>query len=139
MVIERKTVLKALRTEPLARGYFFEVESKDNKACKVCAVGSIVRQHLSKQILKTKGLDELSTYCEFLTDHSYDSTIDENQQKEMIAKGNYLGALSAFFERQGSVKRVTQKQREQLVQYVKKNFPVRFKVKTLKEVEKISK
>lgn len=133
MVIERKTVLKALRTEPLARGYFFELEATDNNACKVCAVGGIVRQHLSKQILKTKGSDELSVYCEFITGHCYDSTVNEAEQKQLIADGNYLGALSAFFERQGGVKRVTQKQREQLVQYVKKNFPVRFKVKTLKK------
>lgn len=137
MIIERKTVIKALKTEPLARGYFFEVAAEDIKNCQVCAVGGIVRQHLSDAILQAKGWDELSTYCEYVTNYKYDSSVDQAEQKQLIKEGNYLGALSAFFERQSDSGKVTKKHRESLVNFVKKNFPVKFKVKTPKQVDKL--
>lgn len=137
MIIERKTVIKALKTEPLARGYFFEVAAENIKDCKVCAVGGIVRQHLSDAILQAKRCDELSQYCEYVTGYKYDISVDESQQKELIKEGNYLGALSAFFERQSDSGKVTKKHRESLVNFVKKNFPVKFKIKTPKQVNKL--
>ena len=129
MIIEKRTVIKALREEPLESGSFFDKNNVKN--CKVCAVGAVVRKSLKGKI---NGLtrNTLVSYCETITNEEY---INEDVEY-LLAKRNYLGALSTFFEWEAgsdddsdcSGPNITPELRETLVEFVRKNFPTRFKV-----------
>lgn len=137
MIIEKKKVIQALKTENLSGGHFF-VPSKDVSNCKVCAVGGVIRKHLGRAIKKYRD-GFLTDYCQAVTLHKY--TSDENVGF-LLKNKNYLGALSAFFEFITSPQKgsdvfdgvayislpVDSEMRKKLVEFVKENFPTRFKV-----------
>ena len=146
MIIEKKTVIKALKTEPLEYGFFFDFHNSDisidEKDCPVCAVGAVIRKSLGRKINKYMsercGGDDfnLSTYCEELTNYAY-VHIDP---KKLLKQKNYLGALSCYFEsfsgdNEGNV---TPEVEKKLIDFVRKNFPTRFKVKDFEDLKKES-
>ena len=138
MIIEKKTVIKALKTENLEYESFFSAsEDVSHRQCSVCAVGAIIRKSLGrkmKKIIKNGYPTILSLYCIELTDGAY---IGENVKK-LLKNKNYLGALSCYFESfsddfDGNV---VPEVEEKLVEFVRKNFPTRFKVKDFEEFKK---
>ena len=141
MIIEKKTVIKALQTENLSYGWFFNSKKSKNaeKDCPVCAVGAIIRKSLGRKIGKYTNKAEfgfeLNDYCAELTDHLYTDINPEILLKEK----NYLGALSSYFESFGPVLglgdiKVTPVVRKRLIEFAKKNFPTRFKVQDFDEL-----
>lgn len=142
MIIEKKTVIKALKTEPLQYGTFFDTAVLSERNCSVCAVGAVIRKSLGRKINKSLdicskfGID-LSWYCQELTQNKYVGYTPEG----LLKNKNYLGALSCYFESFFSKdydRNVTLEIREKLIEFAKKNFPTRFKVRDFEELAKES-
>ena len=131
--IKKAQVIKALRTEPLEKGNWIDISPKDYEQferspllvasafdCKVCAVGAVLRSTglTPMEILRVGGNLSLSYGYNVFRDARH-GDIDN-----LLIKGNYLGALSCYFEStiplRGSY---GLKHRERLVQFVEKNFP----------------
>lgn len=148
VVIEKCTIIKALQTENLERGSFFNIGDtmsdadflKQLKTCPVCAVGATLR--------KTAGPKTLMTLAKYrgvgVSEIAYE-TCDgrvavkdtlrlppsyRKQAKALIRSKNYTGALSVFFERDriGTSEVVTKEDRAELIAFVREHFPTRFKL-----------
>lgn len=136
VVVTRRTVIKALRTEKLRANNFFHTDNTLSK-CAVCAVGAVLRSSLTQEQLR-----DADGYNATRGVYSGCDTEKEVQEKTRceINEGNYLGALSVYFEslarrfaRKGRGERAnleqveavnwTSRRREKLVDFVKKNFP----------------
>lgn len=132
--ISKQQIIKALTTEPLEAGSFFQYESGCNdkgvtlKNCQVCAVGAVLRS--SGVVDMRSGLQRLSqrakTLCRdlFIWEASTYSSSRGAINAELRG-GNYLGALSMYFE---NMAETTGIKRDRLVAFVQKNFPSRIKV-----------
>lgn len=149
--ILRKNIIKALKTEPLGYGHWLsdaysalgnrkKISDFDKlpEGCTVCAVGATLRKELHV------GRDKFNRACSLNTHHYHDAIFEDAKKeiKEQLGMGNFLGALSIFFEAQGDIVRrrkgmyyedqypnVTPAVRHKLVEFVKKNFPVSITVK----------
>lgn len=116
--ISKKDVIKALKTENLKRGRFFR--NPEQRDCAVCAVGAVLR-HMSFETwtlsaantrgISLWGLGEQACRGRCTSGQAMTSA----QYKEMIAGGNYLGALSVYFEAGNTRKRC--------IEFVKRYFP----------------
>lgn len=137
-IIKLTTVIKALETEPLKAGKWFDNEEgrkNDFKTCKVCAVGAIVRRcsALTYALKNKMNVDALVDDLVRFQDTPfnigrYSNTADIEGQLDIK---NYLGALSAFFEstmRYEKTNKPTKKVIKLLVAFVKNNFPKQFEV-----------
>lgn len=143
LTIQRRKVIQALRTEPLKEGDFFHLKGyisvgekpADRKYnygapyepdCQVCAVGGIIRKHLS---LENKTYEDLLSLAKIVTKGEY-------ALGDRPDVGNHLGKLSVFFEeRMTKTKKFKTKSglvsaygRKKLVEFVKKTFPKQFRV-----------
>lgn len=128
----RRQVIRALRTEKLAGGYFvdhyiwndkkftsFPSESKD---CTVCAVGALLRYC---GMSNSKISDWTDKFGDF---GAFDPTYIGASTQELLDNKQYLHALSFEFEtvveKLGKGKRM----REHMVKFVKNNFPKTIKI-----------
>lgn len=129
--ITRRQVIKALRTEPLQSGEWcdgptgYTVPAK-NLDCTVCAVGAVLRQVTDMRV------EEIYDFGAQLNNRTDATISDSANQKDIslfLADGNYLAALSAYFESTIPDKAPYGKRhRERLVKFVKKNFPTNIPV-----------
>lgn len=132
MIINKSTVKKALKTEPLKSGMFFQFSYGDEmntKNCSVCAVGAVIRTHLKKQVKKYN----LSLLC----DYGSEITKYRNRgitllDRELKCK-NYLGALSIYYEYHSNVYD-DKELRNVCIEFVTKHFPTRFKVLDIEDL-----
>lgn len=121
--IRRKDVIVALNTENLKSGSFFRGE----KGCQVCAVGAVLRKvsfetWARKNKLRLHSVGEEATLGEYLS----------SNPKYLIKEGNYMGALSCYFEQASDGCRYSDTVvLRRTIAFVKKYFPVRFEL-TLK-------
>lgn len=129
--LTRRSIIKALRTEPLAPGQWARTDAKGKteKNCPVCAVGAVVRHCIFKG--KPPKLDEdsfllhpLERVSEDVTQHALPSSGDVEL---LLEEKNYMGALTNFFEQQ-HFGRITPKKREIVIDWVKRNFPKEIEV-----------
>lgn len=131
--LTKNQVIKALKTEPLRAGAFFNTEKRDSFSdtpaeCRVCAVGAVLRNSLGKKILKESNDSQLGDLAEGYCQGQY---IDYNSQ-ELLKEKNYLGALSNYFEylmKREKSKHASAAVVERLVNFVNKNFPNKFTAK----------
>lgn len=130
MKITKEQVLTALRFEPLAAGNFIRVDGKPLSECNVCAVGAVMRNVLNKNI---ENEDDFSLLCKQVTK---DEFIDLDTD-ELLLEGNYLGALSNYFEQMmdsryewGNLETTvaTNTDRARLITFVEEKFPEEFEV-----------
>lgn len=133
MIITRRDILKAIRTEKLKAGAFIETKKKwdvtnsvdvyyEDDTCKVCAVGAVLRQ--------------TGTSSETIEDRAYGITCqygltprgDEGDEFEAIKYNLYMNALSIRFERLAAEHGCGKKTRQKLAWFVKRHFPKTIKV-----------
>lgn len=118
--ISKRKVIVAIMSEPLNAGAFFS--NNADKACKVCAVGSILRAVGAPQD------DQLaSKACRGLYAQS-----DGPELQNALDASNWLGALSVYHEnlankkcKSGKKRVLGLKHRMKLVRFVLKNFPAK--------------
>lgn len=84
MIITKQECIKAVLTEPLTFGKW---NKNDNKSCKVCAVGAILRQ---------KGINDSSQIQYMLNKGA--STVCVSAIDYDLNNKNYLNALSSYWE-----------------------------------------
>ncbi len=124
ITINKKKVIEALKTEPLTQGSFFRgyLDGASRKECEVCAVGAVLRKHLGKG----KRLEEVDP--DLAAGGVY---VGRSKIKSNLVNGNYLGALSCYFEGMdtGPYGTVDKSHRKDLVDFVKTHFPNSFKVR----------
>ena len=128
MRIDRDHIIKALETEPLCKGSWITskkweecISESDNPLdlkpeqftgnqldCPVCAVGATLRSAGVEPIyLEMVAMD--------VCGYAYTGAFSDTEKE--LKRGNYLGALSIFFEsREWDT-------REDLINWVKKNIP----------------
>lgn len=120
MLIKRREILKAIRTERLKAGSFIQHSYGEyTDKCKVCAVGAVLRQ---------KGIDnnDIDTVAYWATG---DGDVTEHGNFKMaLAEKNYLSALSIKFEQLALKYGCGVRTRNKLCNFVKKNFPKQIKV-----------
>jgi hypothetical protein len=123
----KKTVIKALLTEPLMSGNWIS-EGLNDGDCMVCAVGAILRKsgfyrnkimEFGENMIESGACTPWDERCE----NSFSLTIDKH-----LKNGRYLHALSLKFESMESSKKPTATTRKSLVKFVEKNFPNRIKI-----------
>ena len=134
MIITRRDILKAIRTENLQGGSFIHgrlVEGEISKVmdsyCSVCAVGAVLRN---------KGLEGVEIYDTACRITSGTAIIRRDSFNELkaIKKKKWLNALSIRFEhlvdKQSSRTNgvPTKKTKENLIRFVKRHFPKQIKV-----------
>lgn len=133
--IKRGTVIKALRTEHLISGQWFnDGFSESTMECPVCAVGAVLREASFVSTSKIESPTEMSacvyrsiaSYPRNVENFSSDATVKDINL--MLKRGQYLLALSGRYESWFDGKIMTTKRRERLVEWVKKNFPKEIEV-----------
>lgn len=143
-VLTKKLIIQALKTEPLKPGSWFASTKGENfKTCKVSAVGAVIRHSFTTQQIRTLHVHNRRSLCLAMQPYwrrSLDRSaagwgatmmadLVDQQVTAELDKKNYLGALSMWFEfyyQHVEFKRLGT--REGLVDFVRKNFPTRFKV-----------
>lgn len=140
-VITKKTVIEALRKEPLMAGAWFDNETSPMD-CNVCAVGAVLRRVSAVRAIMKLQDDEgmIGTYCdinEFVAGKLFPNhtRLSSDARPVDIArylkKKNYLAALSAKFESlvvNNSDGIPNDCQRQSLVDFVTINFPEKFTI-----------
>jgi len=146
--VTRAMIYKALRTEKLKAGEFFENYSNPMD-CNVCAVGAVLK-HASFVKAAQKNYSDMD---EVFNGYRISEQVCEDRQcngvdgaLELAEEGNYMGALSSYFEGLMELKairldkrnrfgetdstsvNVTKSIREKCVQFVKDNFPKTIKI-----------
>lgn len=113
MEITRRDILKAIRTEKLKAGSFVEIRV-DEKPCKVCAVGAVLRNKgFQDQTISIIGDSLMMIY----------PVSSEGNEYEALDKKLYLNALSIKFEKLVESYGCGKRTREKLAEFVKDNFP----------------
>lgn len=143
VVVTRREIIKALRTEPLQAGTFCTLGQGDHfhcsidgevgdSDCKVCAVGAIFRSKFKPYHLDVEYFDDTVSTA---VDIAYVLFDDKEMVYRKLNEKDYLSALSVYFEALVEKKmknkalgsrafvKVTPAMRENLVNFVKKNFP----------------
>lgn len=115
----KKTIIRALKTEPLQTGQF--VEKPDLRKvgdCNVCAVGAVLRATgaTNYQIAKHTGWAN-GGVCIF-------SCESQRRIIQLLERKDYMSALSSYFE-DLVFGEPTKAQRRKLIAFVEKNFPNR--------------
>lgn len=129
MIITRKEILKAIRTENLRAGSPIELrwdarglDLIEDEKCKVCAVGAVFRQIG----IKSTNIESCFRSVVMLT--TSNASEDGNQAQELRLK-NYLAALSIKFEKLATSYGCGKKTRTKLAEFVKVNFPEEIRVR----------
>lgn len=128
-ILKRREILKALRSEPLAYGDWADGKSSNGPPCEVCAVGAVVRQALRNGADPT--VNQIVDVCFLWITDAWNAV--QGDPLVLLKQQQYWTALSCFFEaglRPGNrpPKKVTQKDREKLCDFVKKHFPKEIEV-----------
>jgi len=123
--IDKATIIKALETEPLCHGHWIrsikgggtrgDRTPINDPSCRVCAVGSILRQVMKG----TTPSERLSLTAWKLCPTAIGS---QGMVKLLLEQQNYLDALSCYFESMEH-KVSLKKSRPKLVDFVNKHFP----------------
>jgi len=131
--IERRTILQAIRFEPLKAGRWVEGGYSDDMNtwvplddpnCSVCAVGACLRRAgLNNQQIDDFG-DRMIEYGSVSYDDNDDLTL-RHRIEEALESKEYLHALSVKFESQAEKTGSGQRTRKILRQFVLDNFPTR--------------
>jgi hypothetical protein len=117
-IITKAGVIEALKKEPLTTGSFFkERDGVIEAGCEVCAVGAVLRRFSFEKMTRSKG-GNLHKLGEQATQYSY----MDYDPDALLEDGNYLGALSCFFEDAG------RDRKRRSIEFVKKNFPNSFRL-----------
>jgi len=132
--ITRREVLKAIRTEPLKRGKWVQMDvyksfvpSSDPK-CEVCAVGAVLRHAgLNNEQISEFGDQMVSGPFPCVGD-CFDYREFEDAVKQALKEKRYLYALSLKFERHAKRLGKGRRIRNLLANFVKRNFPKSVKV-----------
>lgn len=135
LTIKKDKVIQALKTEPLTlQGFFFLNNGVSLENCQVCAVGAVLRHHISVNKLLKLQIHEASCLAESACKGQF--AAEDADPETCIKDKNYLGALSVYFERLAEdADEVDTELREKLVNFVEKNFPASFRVKVEIESE----
>lgn len=142
MQISKQDIIKALQTESLAPGQFFRGRGfrGDNfnpLTCSVCAVGAVLRAALKDAIkdrdpeyllkLSLKNTKSVAMFNEEDEDYFADA---EDYIASLLKEGNYLGALSVFFEE--TYPCVSDAEgRQDCIAFVEANFPASLEIEAL--------
>lgn len=132
-VIKRSDVVKALASEPLQPGHFYNPTANRGR-CNVCAVGAVVRNVFNKKLGGELQKEAFNQVCHLVTKNQY----VEDDVKSLLQEGNYLGALSNHFEANyfeseqylTPTGKVNAAGRKALIEWVEKNLPEKFTVNT---------
>lgn len=126
MIITRRDILKAIRTEKLKNqnwitlpvlgvdDYGYKITGKPSSTCKVCAVGAVLR---------TVGIpnNRISiTAGQIVSNGNFNSGEDELAE---LREGRYMNALSVRFENLAKKYGCGKKTKEILIRFVKRHFP----------------
>lgn len=122
MKVTRKQILQAIRTEPLKAGNWIHSKGDTDpylnivdKTCKVCAVGAVLR---------TAGVPDIQIRSYGFGINNSDRAIShKGDEKLELEYKNYLAALSIKFEKLARKLGAGKRTRDQLANFVKKNFP----------------
>lgn len=132
VLVTRAQVLKAIRTEPLARGYFIQDDDflGDGKlpfdTCPVCAVGGLLR---SSGVCKTPTqVRETSSLIAGPTWEFPEAT--RAAIKAALTRGDWLSALSLRFENgKPTGTPVTEADRSALYHWARRHLPCAFYIR----------
>jgi hypothetical protein len=86
--VTKRTVMRALLTEPLTSGNFFSnlATEKDDGRCEVCAIGAILRNTRANFFTEEHARQVTDNLCSFL------------DVELAYASGNFLSVLSSEYE-----------------------------------------
>jgi len=138
-IIKRRTVIRALKTEPLIHGLWWGEKETDKSKydygrfiganeikpnCPVCAVGAVLRAASFEKAFLSYDPCNVANSAIKEVDGAGDCW------EELLEEKNYLGALTNYFESfieraDGTAREST---RRKCVEFVKKNFPKQFKL-----------
>lgn len=135
LTITKQNVIDAIKREPLACGLFvklrpgLDAETRlTQRNCVVCVVGGIIRRHIKHPTRdRVERIASRNTSCE-----PVHWVINPNNEADLlITKGRYLNALSVKLEARNrplQLPKVTKTQRNELISWVKANFPTDFEI-----------
>ena len=137
MIVTRKQIIHALRTENLQGGSWFEdtqynentgeYEKLNPTTCPVCAVGAVIRS--TGVVTKKNSFSKLCLWAYKLVNGIATeddlSTDTKEGIKTLLNEKNYLGALSVYFEAMADNGRI---RRDRLVKFVKTHFPSQLRI-----------
>lgn len=118
--VTKKTILKAIATEPLIGGSFVLSADDERKDCSVCAVGAVLRRAGMKN-------SEIYDFGRVMVDSGPCANREESIP-EVLKDGEFLHALSLKFEAQSDRTGYGKRTRNVLANFVKKHFPHRIKL-----------
>lgn len=125
MIITRREILKAIRTEKLKEGGFIHLNKDElgyDDTCKVCAVGAVLRS-------AGVGNGSINIIAQLLLEAGYYS--DEGDEHTELEAKRYLNALSVKFEKLASVYGAGKRTKDKLAIFIKKYFPKTINVEGL--------
>lgn len=126
MRITRKEIIRVIRTERLKGGQWIQEDLTNendelyHSGCKVCAVGAVLR---------SKGVDnsDIDFRARTLMDSAFGCS-ESGDVEYALERKAYLNALSIKFETLAARLGAGKRTREQLIKFVKANFPKQFNV-----------
>ena len=144
--LQRRQILRALRTEPLKAGNWARgpmasglntghYRDQHQPPCEVCAVGAVVNMAMQNgstpTAIRVHVLAE--KWCEGYAVKWNDECHDVYTPEELARAGHYWNALSIYFEsflrvNHKTAKRIVSKDRDKLCNFVKKHFPKEIEV-----------
>lgn len=119
MEISKEQIIQALETEPLKAGEWASPDGLSDQPCEVCAVGAVLRAANWSD-------DRIRTEAVSLVGNCF---IGSDNTESALGAGNYLGALSSYFERIYPKSGATHETRAALVRFVKEYFPPTINIK----------
>lgn len=129
--ISKDVILKAIKIEPLNKGYFVQWERNEfgpstNPNCKVCAVGAVLRHAgMTNRQIDLFG-DKLNNCGQVYASSECDKQSVRETIETMLKQKRYLHALSVKFEYNASILGAGGKRiRKVMTKFVKENFPKR--------------
>lgn len=130
-VITRATVIEAIKTENLVPGKWFQ-DMNNVWNCSVCAVGAVIRKASALKYCDYNGLNVNDVIWDLVDG---EEVTDSIHIPRLLKRKNYLAALSAKFESMfvrdlyGSVILFNSNEiKDKLIEWVKKNLPVKFTI-----------
>jgi len=116
--ITKAKIIEALKTEKLVRSDWFHQDSVDIKGkCDVCAVGAVLRKMSFEKWALRNGFSPRAVADQV----TGDIVADRDEIGAYLAEGDYLSALSCYFED-------VSENPKNLVKFVEKNFPDKLRI-----------
>lgn len=133
ITITKAQAIKAVMTEPLKANFFYHNKSEygdrvDDGVCSVCAVGAIIRSTKTDKLKLNHQVSELL----MKGDHRVSVSgmgYKTSSYEYVLESGNYLAALSQYFEFMSGAPGVTMDQiRLALHDFIVAEFPAKFQL-----------